>query len=207
MRSRKKLTKSPKLSTQNQLQGTELPLVLESAAKSKNPANRQRITPLTEWVVRVYGAEKGATEGGKSPSTGESLIVSLMRSEISYLRLEKKVLVPLGKEASGVCREVGFTGTQSFSVCAHYVHRASRRIRGAFQKTKLSFCFQKHRYASHHWVSFPCDIHWVYTLWIPVGYHHRKKKRKKNLTSCNNTSQLFNLFYTLEEFIAHLLPP
>ncbi len=63
--SRKKLTKSPKLSTQNQLQGTELPLVLDSAAKSKNPAIDSG-SPLREWVVRVYGAEEGATEeGGK----------------------------------------------------------------------------------------------------------------------------------------------
>jgi len=99
-RNRQKVTKkpipsrkSPKLSTQNQLQGTELPPVLDSASQIKESCNRQRITPLTEWVVRIYGAEEGATEGGKSPSSGESLVVPLMRSEISYLRLEKKLLV------------------------------------------------------------------------------------------------------------------
>jgi hypothetical protein len=37
---------------------------LDSAAKSKNPAIDSG-SPLTEWVVRVYGAKEGATEGGK----------------------------------------------------------------------------------------------------------------------------------------------
>jgi hypothetical protein len=62
--SRKNPEKSPNLITQNQLQGTELPLVLESAAKSKSSAIDSG-SPLTTEVVRVYGAEELATEGGE----------------------------------------------------------------------------------------------------------------------------------------------
>ncbi len=37
-------------------------------------------------------------------------------------------LPQLGKEGSGVCREVGFTGTQSFSICAQSEQKNSRGI-------------------------------------------------------------------------------
>lgn len=123
MPSRKKLTKNPKLSTQNQLQGTELPLVLDSASQIKESCNRQRITLLTEWVVRVYGAEKGATEGGKRPSTGESLVVPLMRSEISYLRLEKKLLVFVERLNSLVPRVLVYV-----HICAQSEQKNSRSV-------------------------------------------------------------------------------
>jgi hypothetical protein len=59
--STKKPTKSPNLSTQNQLQWTELPLVLESAAKSNSSAIDSG-SPLTTYVVTVYGPEELATE-------------------------------------------------------------------------------------------------------------------------------------------------
>jgi hypothetical protein len=62
--SRKKPTKSPKLCTQNQLQGTELPLVLESPAKLKTSAIDSE-SPLRTYVVTVYGAEELATERGE----------------------------------------------------------------------------------------------------------------------------------------------
>ncbi len=133
MPSRKKLTKSPKLSTQNQLQGTELPLVLDSASQIKESCNRQRITPLTQWVVRIYGAEKGATEGGKSPSTGEYLVVPLMRSEISYLRLEKKLVVFVERLDSLVPRVLVYV-----HICAQSEQKNSR---GHFRKRNSPFVF------------------------------------------------------------------
>jgi hypothetical protein len=57
MPSRKKLTKSPKLSTPKPVTRDRIAAGIGFGSQIKEFCNRQRITPLTEWVVRIYGAE------------------------------------------------------------------------------------------------------------------------------------------------------
>jgi hypothetical protein len=59
----------------------------------------------------------------ESPSTGESLVVPLMRSEISYLRLEKKVLVFVERLDSLVPRVLVYV-----HICAQSEQKNSRGI-------------------------------------------------------------------------------
>ncbi len=63
--SRKKPIKSPKLCTQNQLQGTELPLVLESPAKLKTSAIDGE-SPVEHTLLRFTVQKNSPQKEGKS---------------------------------------------------------------------------------------------------------------------------------------------
>ncbi len=120
----------------------------------KESCNRQRITPDRmgcQGLRRIRRRHRRR----ESPSTGESLVVPLMRSEISYLRLEKKVLVFVERLDSLVPRVLVYV-----HIC---VQSEQKNSRGISENETLILFSEAYIYASH-WVSFPCDIHWVHPL-------------------------------------------